>query len=165
LFQSRPDKKRAIAISQIAYALKVKLFTTTIMPQTTAFQPTQNTKPLSTCATCPYFQDFYDRERGLCQVFEQVFKKHNPRTTDCDLSIASLLKQPKTYAVMVELITYEVEDDGYGYPVPIDSCTVEVNVAQPIKALVEAEIASRHDLQGWQVARFWQSNPDGSFEI
>jgi hypothetical protein len=135
------------------------------MPQLQALQPTQNTKPLSTCATCPYFQDFYDRERGLCQVFEQVFKKHNPRTTDCDLQIESLLKQPKTYTVMVELITSEVEDDGSGHAVPLDCRTVEVNVAQPIKALVEAEIASRHDLQGWQVATFWQQNLDEEFEI
>jgi hypothetical protein len=36
-------------------------------------------------------------------------------------------------------------------------------VAQPMRGLVELEIATRQDLQGWQVADFWQ--PDGGFEI
>jgi hypothetical protein len=64
---------------------------------------------------------------------------------------------------MIELITEAVEDDGSGHAVPIDSRTVEVTVAQPLKALIEAKIASRKDLQGWQVATFWQ--PDGGFEF
>jgi hypothetical protein len=136
-----------------------------MMTQLQTLQPTQNTKQPSTCATCPFFSDFYDRERGLCQVFEQVTRKHNPRTSDCDLEIEYLFKQPKTCTVMVELITSEVEDDGYGYPVPIDSRTVEVNVAQPIKALVELEISLRDDLQGWQVATFLLQNLDEGFEI
>jgi hypothetical protein len=139
-----------------------------MMPQTTTLQPTPVTEQRSTaltCANCPFFSDFYDRERGLCQVFEQVTRKHNPRTSDCDLQIDSLLKQPKTCSVMVELITEAVEDDGSGHAVPINSLTVEVTVAQPIKGLVELEIASRHDLQGLLVATFWQPNPDEEFEI
>jgi hypothetical protein len=136
------------------------------MAYTEVLQPTPITKQRSTaltCTNCPFFSDYYDRERGLCQVFDRVFKKHNPRTSDCDLQIKSLLKQPKTYTVMVELITSEVEDDGSGHAVPIDSRTVEVMVAQPLQALVEMEIASRHDLQGWQVADFWL--PNGDFEF
>lgn len=129
------------------------------------FQPTQKRKQPSTCATCPFFSDFYDRERGLCEVFDLVFKSHNPRTSDCDRSIESLLRQPKTCSVMVELITSEVEDDGYGYPVPTDSRTVELMIAQPLKALVELEISLRDDLQGWEVATFWQPDPDDEFEI
>lgn len=138
------------------------------MPQLQTLQPIPITKQRSTtltCANCPFFCDFYDRDRGLCQVFEQVTRKHNPRTSDCDFSIESLLKQPRTCTVMVELITSEVEDDGSGHAVPIDSRAVEVNVAQPIKALVEAEIATQKSLQGWQVATFWQPNPDGGLEI
>jgi hypothetical protein len=130
-----------------------------------ALKPKSITETLSTCATCPFFSDYYDRERGLCQVFERVIKKHNPRTSDCDLQIESLLKQPKTCSVIVELITKAVEDDGSGHAVPLDSRTVELMVAQPFKALVAAEIAFRHDLQGWEVATFWQQNPDGSFKI
>jgi hypothetical protein len=144
------------------------------MPQLQTLQPTPITEQRSTaltCANCPFFSDFYDRERGLCQVFEQVFKKHNPRTSDCDLQIESLLKQPKTCTVKVELITSEVEDDGSGHAVPIDSRTVEVTVAQPLRALVEMAFAERaggnlstqKNLQGWQVATFWQ--PDGGFEF
>jgi len=98
-------------------------------------------------------------------LFEQVFKKQNLRTSDCDRSIESLLKQPKTCTVKVELITKAVEDDGFGYPVPIDSRTVEVSVAQPIKALVELEISLCNDLQSWEIARFWQQKPDEEFEI
>jgi hypothetical protein len=138
------------------------------MPQLQTLQPTPITKQRSTaltCAICPFFADFYDRDRGLCQVFERVTKKHNPRTSDCDLQIDSLLKQPKSCSVMVELITSEVEDDGSGHAVPIDSRIVELSVAQPLKALVELDIATRHDLQGWLVATFWQPNPDEEFEI
>jgi hypothetical protein len=64
---------------------------------------------------------------------------------------------------MVELITEAVEDDGSGHAVPIDSRTVEINEQQPLQALVEMEIASRHELQGWQVADFWL--PNGDFEF
>jgi hypothetical protein len=135
------------------------------MPQLTVLQPTQNTKSPSTCATCPFFSDFYDRERGLCEVFDKVFRSYNLRTSDCNHSIESLLRQPKTCTVKVELITSEVEDDGSGHGVPIDNRTVEVTVAQPMRALVELEISLRPDLQGWQVATFWQSDPDGKFEL
>jgi hypothetical protein len=136
------------------------------MAYTEVFQAIPITKQHSTtltCANCPFFSDFYDRERGLCQVFEQVTRKHNPRTSDCDLSIKSLLKQPKSCTVKVELVTEAVEDDGSGHAVPIDSRTVEVMVAQPLQALVEMEIASRNDLQGWEVATFWL--PNGDFEF
>jgi len=132
------------------------------MAYTTAFS---TIKQHPTCAQCPFFSDFNDRERGLCQVFEQVFKRHNPRTSDCDLQIESLLKQPKNCAVMVELITEAVEDDGSGHAVPVNSRTVEITVAQPIKALVKLAIANRNDLHGWQVATFWQQNPNGEFEL
>lgn len=145
--------------------LKLNIFLISIMPHLQTFPPTQNTKQQPTCATCPFFCDFHDRERGLCEVFDTVFKKQNLRTFDCDRSIESLLKQPKTCAVKVELITSEVEDDGSGHAVPVDSQTVEINVAQPLKALVEAEIANNNNLQGWQVAIFWQPDPDGRFEI
>jgi len=135
------------------------------MTYTAVLSPITITKQSSTCATCPFFSDFQDRERGLCEVFDRVFKKYNPRTTDCDRSIESLLEQPKTCTVKVELITEAVEDDGSSHAVPLDSRTVEVNVAQPLKALIEMEIATQKNLQGWQVANFWQSDPDGRFEI
>lgn len=133
------------------------------MPQITAFQPAQDSNHPLTCATCPFFSSFNGEERGLCEVFDRVFKKHNLRTSDCDLQIESLLKQPKACTVSVHLITEAVEDDGSGHAVPVDSRTIELTVAHPLKGLVEAEIASRKDLQGWLLTRFWQ--PDGGFEI
>jgi len=42
----------------------------------------------STCATCPYFQDFGERDRrGWCQLFDQTARQHHARTGDCDKQI------------------------------------------------------------------------------
>ncbi len=39
----------------------------------------------STCATCPYFQDFGERDgRGWCQLFDQMARQHHTRTGDCE---------------------------------------------------------------------------------
>ncbi len=39
----------------------------------------------STCAACPYFQDFGERDgRGWCQLFDQTARQHHKRTEDCD---------------------------------------------------------------------------------
>jgi len=130
------------------------------MTYLTTIKPTEQHP---TCATCPFFDDFHDRDRGLCQVFDRVRKRHNPRTSDCVRSIESLLKQPKTCTVMVELITSEVENDGSGHAVPIDSRTEEMMVAQPLKGLIKLEIAQREEFQGYKVADF--SVPDGGYEV
>ena len=48
----------------------------------------------STCATCPKFKDYQDRERGLCQVFDRVVRKHHTITQDCQREIeAEQLKE------------------------------------------------------------------------
>jgi len=42
----------------------------------------------STCATCPYFQDFGERDgRGWCQLFDQTARQHHARTGDCEREI------------------------------------------------------------------------------
>ncbi len=56
----------------------------------------------STCATCPKFKDYHDRERGLCQVFDKVVRRHHQRTSDCQQAIESeqlqeLLDQYQAY--------------------------------------------------------------------
>ncbi len=39
----------------------------------------------STCATCPYFQDFGEPNgRGWCQLFDQTARQHHARTGDCE---------------------------------------------------------------------------------
>jgi len=45
----------------------------------------------STCATCPYFQDFGEPNgRGWCQIFDQTAREHHKRTGDCDKEIEAV---------------------------------------------------------------------------
>lgn len=39
---------------------------------------------LFTCSQCPHFQDFSDRDRGWCRLFNTTAKTHHQRTNDCD---------------------------------------------------------------------------------
>jgi len=42
----------------------------------------------ATCANCPYFQDFGERDgRGWCQLFDQTARQHHARTGDCEREI------------------------------------------------------------------------------
>lgn len=136
------------------------------MAYTEVFQPTPIAKQHSTtliCATCPLFHDYQDpRERGFCEAFEEVTRKHHRATASCITAIQSL-KQSTTCTVKVQLTTVTVEDDGYGYPVPIDDLQIDVVVAQPSMELVEAAIAQRKDLQGYRIIDFWQ--PEDYFEL
>jgi hypothetical protein len=61
------------------------------------------------------------------------------------------------------LTSKKVEDDGYGYPVPVEEKLVEVVVAKPTRELVIEAIATRNDLHGYEIVNFWQ--PDGGYEI
>ncbi len=45
----------------------------------------------STCATCPYFQDFGEPNgRGWCQLFDQTARQHHARTGDCEQEIEAV---------------------------------------------------------------------------
>jgi len=45
----------------------------------------------STCATCPYFQDFGERDgRGWCQLFDQTARQHHKQTGDCKQEIEAV---------------------------------------------------------------------------
>ncbi len=57
------------------------------MPQTTITATTQPQQ--STCAGCPKFHDYHDRERGLCQVFDRVVRRHHTLTQDCQRQLES----------------------------------------------------------------------------
>jgi hypothetical protein len=133
-----------------------------MMPQTT-LKPT--TEQHSTCAECRYFSDFNDaRGRGLCRVFDSVARRHHQRTSDCDSSIKTIEGETKpAFLFKVLLTSTEIEDDGYGYPVPVDEKLVEVVVARPTRELVEAALANRNDLHGYQIVDFWQ--PQSGYEI
>ncbi len=69
------------------------------MPQTSVIQETQSQ---STCATCPKFKDYKDRNRGECLVFDKVVRKHHRLTSDCQQQLESeqlqeLLDQYQAY--------------------------------------------------------------------
>nr|MBW4532581.1 hypothetical protein [Pleurocapsa minor HA4230-MV1] len=40
---------------------------------------------LSTCSQCKHFNNYSDRDRGWCRLFEQAARTHHQRTKDCDL--------------------------------------------------------------------------------
>jgi hypothetical protein len=65
--------------------------------------------------------------------------------------------------VWVTLYSLQVEDDGYGQPVPVDERMVKVFVSRPTRELVEAAIATRSDLHGYEIVNFWQ--PQVGYEI
>ncbi len=45
----------------------------------------------STCATCPYFQNFGERDgRGWCQLFDQTARQRHTRTGDCKQEIEAV---------------------------------------------------------------------------
>lgn len=131
----------------------------------TALKPKPATEHHSTCESCPYFTDFNDkRGRGWCRVFDLFARKHHQKTETCISSINILEKEEKpAFEVWVKLYSQEIEDDGYGQPVPVDEKLVEVFVSRPTRALVEAAIALRNDLHGYQIVNFWQ--PEGDFEL
>lgn len=117
-----------------------------------AYQP-----PLveATCATCPYFEDYKDaRNRGWCREFDQVTRTHHRRTQICDLVLRSL-KSTKTF--MVELESEEIEDDGNGHAVPVDSQIVEVKVTDSTRGAIEKAISLKDDLKGYQIVGFWKT--------
>ncbi|NJO93399.1 MAG: hypothetical protein HC820_01735 [Hydrococcus sp. RM1_1_31] len=132
------------------------------MTQLTTIFPTEQP---STCGECPFFTDHNDKARGCgwCDLFNKNSRKHHSYTNDCHLQIQSLLKQPKTIKVIALVMTTEVEDDGSGHAVPIDSRTEEITVAQPFKGLIELEIVQREEFQGYEVADV--TVPDGGYEV
>jgi hypothetical protein len=130
-----------------------------------ALKPKPITEQHSTCAECRYFSDFGDeRGRGLCRVFDMVARRHHQRTSDCDSSIKTIEGETQpAFLFKVLLTSTEIEDDGYGYAVPVDEKLVEVVVAKPTRELVEKALANRNDLHGYEIVDFWQ--PEGGYEI
>jgi hypothetical protein len=65
--------------------------------------------------------------------------------------------------VCVELQTNAVEDDGSGYPVPIDSQVLQVNGPRLTREAVEVALHSLIDLSKWTIAQIWQPAGEGEF--
>jgi hypothetical protein len=105
-----------------------------------------------TCQSCPFFEDYQDKQgSGWCQAFDKPARQHHPISSDCDLVSQNRLK-----TVRVELYTRAVEDDGHGYPVPVDSQVIEVTVDQFMRERVEAALHPLLDLSRWVITHFWQ---------
>ncbi len=50
----------------------------------------------STCATCPYFQDFGEPNgRGWCQMFDHTARQHHKQTGDCKQEIEAVESAPQ----------------------------------------------------------------------
>ncbi|NJP22359.1 MAG: hypothetical protein HC763_28830 [Hydrococcus sp. CRU_1_1] len=100
----------------------------------------------------------------MVQSLRPFRKRHHHKTSDCIKTIATLEAEAKpAFVVWVSLYSQEIEDDGYGHPVPVDEKLVEVVVARPTRDLVEKAIANRNDLHGYQIVDFWQ--PQMGYEI
>ena len=48
----------------------------------TVSHPTKTPKAC-TCEACPVFKDYGDNGRGLCKVFDKVYRRHHALTLDC----------------------------------------------------------------------------------
>ncbi|MEG3437789.1 hypothetical protein V0288_11730 [Pannus brasiliensis CCIBt3594] len=111
------------------------------------------------CASCPFFEDYDDeRGRGWCREFNRPARRHHRGTRECEqVNDRSLVK------VRVEVYTNEVEDDGNGHPVPIDSQLIDLKVPHLTLADVTAALSSAIDLSAWTIASYWEPVPDAEF--
>jgi hypothetical protein len=75
------------------------------------------------------------------------------------------VSQAPSQTVRVELHTLAVEDDGYGYPVPVDSQVIEVTVNQLTREAVETALQPLLNLSEWVVTDFWQPEPEPESEF
>lgn len=48
-----------------------------------------------TCESCPMFKDYQDNGRGLCTIFDKVYRKHHALTQDCLSSLPSEIEEFK----------------------------------------------------------------------
>jgi hypothetical protein len=114
----------------------------------------------TTCQSCPCFDNYQDEQgRGWCRAFNQAARLYHPRTRDCDWVKDSVPPQ----AVSVELQSKAVEDDGCGYPIPVDSQVLQVTVHPFTQAAVETALQSLLDLSEWEIARIWQPERESEF--
>ncbi len=127
------------------------------MPQLQINQQPQTRVMTGTCAQCPAFVDYQGtRNRGLCQLFNEVTYAHHSKTQTCDLSLKSHSLTTTGIKVFVSLATEKVEDDGFGYPVPVETQQIEVTVDQLTKEAVHRVIRGRKDCEGYHVMDLWR---------
>ncbi len=128
-----------------------------MMPQTTKNVPERPLTQPSTCSTCPAFVDYQGaRNRGLCQLFNEITYKHHPKTKTCDLSLEINALTTTRIKVFVSLATEAIEDDGYGYPVPVNTKQIEVTVNELTPEAVHRVIRGLKDCEGYKVMDFWR---------
>ena len=123
----------------------------------------------STCGTCPYFEDYQERGRGLCHIYDEVTRRHWEKTGDCTLAIKSLERECRidattvAYPVKVELATRAIEDNGDGYPVPVETVSLLVAVSRlSTEAVIAATVAKGYS-EGYRVMDWWQPAVEEEF--
>ena len=123
----------------------------------------------STCATCPYFSDYSDRGRGLCHIFDEVTRRHWEKSSDCDCAIKALERECRidaptvAYPVMVELATRAIEDNGDGYPVPVETVNLLVAVSRlSTEAVIAATVAKGYG-EGYRLMNWWRPSEGEEF--
>ena len=123
----------------------------------------------STCATCPYFSDYQERGRGLCTIFDQAAKRHWKKSSDCDCAIKALEQEchidapTVAYPVMVELATRAIEDNGDGYPVPVETVNLLVAVSRLSTETVIAAVIAKGYSEGYRVMDWWRPSEGEEF--
>ncbi len=111
------------------------------------------------CASCPFFNDYDDeRGRGWCREFDRPARRHHRGTRECEL-----INEKSLVKVRVEVFTNEVEDDGNGYPVSVDSKLIDLKVPRLTREDVEAALSSVIDLSAWTMASYWEPVTEPEF--
>lgn len=105
----------------------------------------------TTCANCPYFQDFGEPNgRGWCGVFDRMARSHHRQTGDCTLEISRLQQKPVMLDVEAEPVTEQPDKTSEtGKELESDTQTrqpqPEVAVQQPKPQLLQQLVEEAFD--------------------
>ena len=90
-------------------------------------EPTSKQSP--TCATCPYFRDYHEKDgRGYCSIFSNMTKARFPQTKSCDDEIA--YQESRGIAVVLPPIDSVEESPGFPQGIAGDSVAIALR-SQP----------------------------------
>ncbi len=132
-----------------------------IAQSTALLQPTP-TEQSPTCSACPFFNDYNEaRNRGYCQAFDQVTRRHHPCTVSCHQALEARRQKP-SIPLMVLLMTKAVQDFD-GHAVPVDEKIIDLTVSELSEDKVRTAISLRKDLRGYEIVSFWKPENEDEF--
>jgi len=110
----------------------------------------------STCATCPYFQEFGEQNgRGWCQLFDQMARQHHNQTRACEQEIEAVEAAPQEPVIALKSKSPEagLAGDSVSCQSPIEAPQQLPELEQTPKAETEFEQGRIHGqndaLAGW----------------